>query len=119
VAKKEQITIWHKSNCAKSCEVMTVLKKEGVKPTIFEYLVTPPTEEQVKEILSLLGIPAAELIRKKEPIYKEQFADKKMTEAKWIKAMVKYPILIERPILIKNGKALIGRPTERIYEIIK
>lgn|SRR5574337_223382 len=116
---KNTLKIWHKSNCSKSCEVMKALKDEGVKPEIFEYLVTPPTEEELRAVLKKLGIPAEELIRKKEPVYKEKFEGKKMTEEKWIKAMVKYPILIERPILIKGNKAIIGRPTERIYEFIK
>ncbi|HEU4718151.1 MAG TPA: arsenate reductase (glutaredoxin) [Bacteroidia bacterium] len=114
-----KITIWHKNTCAKSCEVMKVLKDEGVKPSVFEYLVTPPTEEQLRDILKKLGIPAEELIRKKEPIYKEKFAGKKMTEEKWIKAMVKYPILIERPIIIKGNKAIIGRPTEKVIPFVE
>lgn len=117
--QKHDITIWHKSNCAKSCEVMSVLKGAGVKPQIFEYLVTPPTEEQLKEILQLLGIKAEALVRKKEPIYQEKYKDKKMSDKQWIKAMIKYPILIERPILIENGKAFIGRPTEKVIEYLK
>ncbi|TND08770.1 MAG: arsenate reductase [Bacteroidetes bacterium] len=117
--KKQDITIWHKSNCAKSCEVMSVLKKEKVKPEVFLYLETPPTEEELKDILKKLGIKAEELVRKKEPIYKEKYEGKKMTEAQWIKAMIKNPILIERPILIMGDKALIGRPTERVWELIE
>lgn len=116
---KNKITIWHKNTCSKSCEVMSVLKKEGVAPEVFEYMVTPPSQADIEAVLKKLGIPAESLIRKKESIYKEKFAGKKMTEEKWIKAMVKYPILIERPILIKGNKAIIGRPTERIFEIIK
>lgn len=116
--KKEKITIWHKSSCAKSCEVMKVMKSAGVLPEVFEYLLTPPTEEELKSVLKKLGIPAEELIRKKEKIYKEKFEGKKMTEEKWIKAMVKHPILIERPILVKGNKAIVGRPTERVFEII-
>lgn len=116
---KKEIQIWHKKTCSKSCEVMNVLKEEGIKPTVFEYIVTPPTEEQIRDILKKLGIPAEELIRKKEPIYKEKFADKKMTEEKWIKAMVKYPILIERPIIIKGNKAIIGRPTEKVIPFVE
>ncbi len=97
---------------------MSLLKEHKVKPEIFLYAETPPTEEAIKEVLKKLGIKAEELIRKKEKIYKEKFAGKKMSEEKWIKAMVKFPILIERPIVIKGNKAVIGRPTERILEII-
>ena len=115
---KEKITVWHKTTCSKSCEVMSLLKKKKVKPEVFLYLETVPTEEEIKSVLKKLGMQAEELIRKKESIFKEKFADKKMSEEKWIKAMVKYPILIERPIVIKGNKAVIGRPTEKILEII-
>lgn len=114
----ERIEVWHKTTCSKSCEVMSLLKKKKVMPDIFLYSVTPPTEEEIKLVLKKLGIPAEQLIRKKESIFKEKFVGKKMTEEKWIKAMAKYPILIERPIVIKGNKAVIGRPTERILEII-
>src|ERR1700743_46958 len=108
VSPAERIEMWHKTTCSKSCEVMTVLKKKKVAPEVFLYLETPPTAEKITEVLKKLGIKAEELIRKKEKIYKEKFEGKKMTEEKWIKAMVKYPILIERPILIKGNKAIIG-----------
>ena len=116
--KKEKITIWHKTTCSKSCEVMNVLKEKKIVPEVFLYVETPPSAEEIVAVLKKLGIKAEELIRKKEKIYKEKFEGKKMTEEKWIKAMVKYPILIERPIVIKGNKAVIGRPTEKILELI-
>lgn len=97
---------------------MEVLKKKKIVPDVFLYAVTPPNEAEIKAVLKKLGISAEELIRKKENIYKEKFEGKKMNEEKWIKAMVKYPILIERPIIIKGNKAVIGRPIEKILEII-
>ena len=118
MAKKENITVWHKTTCSKSCEVMSLLKEHKIKPDIFLYSENAPTEDEIKNVLKKLGIKAEELIRKKEKIYKEKFEGKKMTEEKWIKAMVKFPILIERPIVIKGNKAVIGRPTEKILEII-
>jgi arsenate reductase len=116
--KTEKLVMWHKTNCAKSCEVMKALKEEHVLPETFLYLVTPPSADDIKSVLQKLGMKAEELVRKKEPVYKENYAGKKMTEAQWIKALVKHPVLIERPILIKGDKAIIGRPTERIYEFI-
>lgn len=115
---QHNITIWHKTTCSKSCEVMSLLKEHKVKPDVFLYVETPPTEAEIRDVLKKLGIKAEALIRKKESIYKEKFEGKKMTEEKWIKAMVKFPILIERPIVIKGNKAVIGRPTEKILEII-
>lgn len=97
---------------------MNVLKDKKIMPEVFLYVETPPSEEEIRDVLKKLGIKAEELIRKKEKIYKEKFEGKKMTEEKWIKAMVKYPILIERPIVIKGNKAVIGRPTERVLEVI-
>lgn len=116
---KEKITIWHKNTCSTSRTALDLLKEKKVLPDIFHYLETPPTEEELKSLLKKLGIPAEQLIRKKESIYKEKFEGKKMTEEKWIKAMLKYPVLIERPIVIKGNKAVIGRPVEKILEIIK
>ncbi|CAN5438123.1 arsenate reductase (glutaredoxin) [soil metagenome] len=97
---------------------MDILKKKKIEPEIFLYSVNPPSEDEIKALLKKLGIKAEELIRKKEKIYKEKFEGKKMTEEKWIKAMAKYPLLIERPIVIKGNKAVIGRPIEKILEII-
>lgn len=116
--KSEKIVVWHKTTCSTSCKVMDVLKKKKIMPDVFLYSVTPPSEEEIKSVLAKLGIPAEQLIRKKESIFKEKFEGKKMTEEKWIKAMVKYPILIERPIIIKGKKAVIGRPIEKVLEII-
>lgn len=116
--KPEKLVMWHKTNCAKSCEVMKALKEEHVLPETFLYLVTPPSADDIKAVLQKLGMKAEELVRKKEPVYKENYAGKTLSESQWIKAMVKHPVLIERPILIKGDKAIIGRPTERIYEFI-
>ena len=115
---KGRIEVWHKTTCSKSCEVMNLLKKKKIRPDVFLYSEAAPSEEEIKSVLKKLGIKAEELIRKKEKIYKEKFEGKKMTEEKWIKAMAKYPILIERPIVIKGNKAVIGRPTEKILEIL-
>ncbi len=118
VSSAERIEVWHKTTCSTSCKVMDVLKKKKIVPDVFLYSVTPPTEDEIRAVLKKLGIKAEELIRKKESIYKEKFLDKKMTEEKWIKAMAKYPVLIERPIVINGNKAVIGRPIEKILEII-
>jgi arsenate reductase (glutaredoxin) len=116
--KKNKLVMWHKSTCSKSCEVMQALKKAGVKPEVYEYLEESPTEEMLIDVLEKLGMKAEDLVRKKERIYREKFEGEKLTEEQWLKILVKYPLLIERPILIKGNKAIIARPTERIKEII-
>ncbi len=97
----------------------TILTEAGYVPEYFEYMKSPLTEADLSALLDLLKIDPENLLRKKEQLYKMQFAGKKMTKIQWIKAMVKYPELIERPIIIKGDKAFIGRPLERVVEFCK
>jgi arsenate reductase len=83
-----------------------------------EYLVEVPSEKEIKEILKMLGMKAEDLVRKKEKLFKEKYEGKKLSNTEWIKILHKNPILIERPIFVKDGKAIIGRPVERVLEII-
>ncbi len=83
-----------------------------------EYLLEPPTKEELKVLIKKLGIQPEELVRKKEPIYLEKFEGKTLSNTQWITAMVKYPILIERPIVVKGNKAVICRPPEKLLEFL-
>ncbi len=113
------IKIYHNVRCSKSRDVCTILKKKKVKAEVIEYLKTPPSPEEIKELLKMLGMKAEELVRKKEPLFIEKFAGKKFTNAQWIKILSKNPILIERPIIVKGDKAIIGRPPEKVLEFLK
>jgi arsenate reductase len=113
------LTIYHNARCSKSRDVCTILEKKKVKVKTVEYMHTPPTEEELKELLKMLGMKASELVRTKEPLYEEKYKDKKITQARWLKILVKNPILIERPIIVKGKKAIIGRPPERVLEFLK
>jgi arsenate reductase len=110
--------IYHNPRCGKSRDTLAILIEKGEDVQIVEYLKEVPTSEQLSEILALLGIAAEELIRKGETAYKENFKGKNLTEEEWISAMVAYPKLIERPIVLKNGKAAIGRPPENVLAIL-
>lgn len=113
------LKVYFKSNCATCQTALQVIKNNT--DTEFEkteYLVDIPSEKEIKEILQLLGIKAAQLVRKKEPLYKEQYEGKKISNAKWIKILHQNPILIERPILVLGDKAIIGRPVETIVEFL-
>ncbi|MFT6855224.1 MAG: arsenate reductase [Cyclobacteriaceae bacterium] len=110
--------IYHNPRCGKSRDTLAILIEKGEDVQIVEYLKEVPTSEQLSEILALLGIAAEELIRKGETAYKENFKGKNLTEEEWISAMVAYPKLIERPIVVKNGKAAIGRPPENVLAIL-
>lgn len=115
----EKVTLYYNPRCSKCREALCVLEEKGIKPEIVEYLKTPPTEKQLKEILKKLGLKAEELLRKKEPLFIEKYKGKKLSEAEWVTVMCKNPVLIERPIAIEGNKAIIGRPAERVIEILK
>lgn len=113
------ISIYHNPRCSKSRQTLALLEQHRVKPEIIEYLKTPPTPAELKTVLSQLAINARELLRKGEAAYKElNLADKSLTDQQLIQAMCEHPKLIERPIVIHNGKAKIGRPPEAVLEII-
>ena len=114
------LKIYFKPNCA-TCQTAMKFVKENTKEKIetVEYLVEVPTQKDIKDILRMLGIKAEQLVRKKEPVYKELFEGKKISNNEWIKIFVKHPILIERPIVVLGDKAIIGRPPETIVEFLK
>ncbi len=110
--------LYHNTRCRKSREALNMLEENGRSPEIREYLKETLTAQEIKDLLVLLNIKAENLIRKNEKEFIENFKGKEMTESMWIKAMVKYPKLIQRPILINNDQAVIGRPPELILDII-
>ena len=113
------VTIWHNPRCSKSRNAVALLEEKGVESEVVKYLDTPPSKEELVAMLKMLGISARELMRTKEDIYKALDLKNEHDEEKLIEAMVENPKLIERPIVIKDGKAAIGRPIENIIELIK
>ncbi|NQV80189.1 MAG: arsenate reductase (glutaredoxin) [Alphaproteobacteria bacterium] len=113
------VTIYHNPRCSKSRQTLALLEEKGVSPTIIEYLKTPPSVKTLATILSSLGKEPRELMRRGEAAYAMLgLDDPKKTRAQLIKAMVENPILIERPIVLANGKAAIGRPPEDVLSIL-
>ena len=113
------ITIYHNPKCSKSRQTLELLAKQGIKPVINEYLKIPPTAEKIKEFLKKLGYAPRDLMRKKETTYTlHNLDDPSLTNDTLIEFMVKHPILIERPIVLANEKAAIGRPPEQVLEIL-
>ncbi len=112
------VTIWHNPRCSKSRNAVTLLEEKGIEAEVVKYLDTPPSKEELKEVLKMLGISARELMRTKEAIYKELNLKEETDEDKLIEAMVENPKLIERPVVIKEGKAAIGRPIENIIDLL-
>ncbi len=111
------IQIYHNNRCRKSRETLALLEDKTSDFEIVEYLKTPPSQEELASVLQKLKIPASKLIRKTEAIYKEHYKGKALSEEEWIVAMIENPKLIERPIVIKGDKAVIGRPPENIEDL--
>ncbi len=112
------IKIWHNPRCSKSRNSLNLLEDKGVDVEVVKYLETSHTHDEIANLLKMLGMSARELMRTKESIYKELNLKDENDENKLIDAMVKNPKLIERPIVIKDGKAVIGRPIENIIELV-
>ncbi|WP_258099032.1 arsenate reductase (glutaredoxin) [Marinoscillum pacificum] len=110
--------IFHNPRCRKSRETLQLLADKNEDVEIVEYLNTPPTVSELKDIVRLLGIKPEQLLRKGEAIFKEEFKGKELSDDEWIEVMVANPKLIERPIVIKNGKAALGRPPENVLDIL-
>jgi arsenate reductase (glutaredoxin) len=111
-------TIYHNPKCTKSRQTLALLQEHEVEPKIVEYLKTPPTAAELKSILTKLGMKPEQLVRKGEDIYKTNYAGKTLTDAQWIDAMVKHPILIERPIVLSGERAVLGRPPENVQQLL-
>ena len=112
------LTIYHNPKCSKSRETLALLRAHRVEPRIIEYLKTPPTAAELKSVVAKLGIRPEQLVRKGEPVYKSKYAGRSLSDAEWIEAMVKNPILIERPIVVAGRKAAIGRPPDSVLALI-
>jgi arsenate reductase len=113
------VTLYHNPRCSKSRQTLELLRNRGVEPDIVEYLKTPPDAEQLDDILHWLNLEPRALMRKTETLYREAgLDDPSLDRAKLIAAMVAHPILIERPIVLANGKAAIGRPPENVLSIL-
>ena len=114
------MTIWHNPKCSKSRQCLAWLEERSDEIEIVNYLQTPPSAKVLKEVLSMLGMRPRELMRVQEAEYKNLgLNDESLSDEVLIDAMVSMPKLIERPIVIKNGKAALGRPLENVMELVR
>ena len=111
------VTMYHNPRCNTSRKTLALLREKGVEPVIIEYLKTPPSAPELKKILGQLKMPAAKLLRKKEAAA-AGIDPKALSEDALIAAMVKNPIIIERPIVISGAKAALGRPPEAVLSVV-
>ncbi len=110
--------IYHNPRCSKSRQTLKILRDNGIEPIIIEYLKDSPTSEELSEVLSFLNMKAEDVIRKGETIYKENFKGQDFSNEEWIQILSENPKLIERPIVIKNKKAVLGRPPENVLNLL-
>ena len=111
--------VYSNPKCSKCVETLSLLEEQGVEVEIINYLETPPTKEELREIIQKLGITPLELVRKNEVIFHQRYLGKYLSDEAWIAAMVADPILIERPIVINENEAVIGRPPSLVLTILK
>ena len=110
--------IYHNPRCSKSRQTLALLQENGVEPEVVLYLDNVPTTDGLKGLLTKLGISPMQLVRKGESIWKEKFKGKELTDDEIIVAMIANPKLIERPIVVKDQTAVLGRPPENALELI-
>ena len=113
------LVIYHNPRCSKSRQTLALLRERGLEPEIVLYLESPPSEAGLEELLDKLGMPARDLMRRKEAPYRELgLDDPSLTRAELVAAMASHPILIERPVVVSGTRAALGRPPERVLEIL-
>lgn len=112
------ITIYHNPRCSKSRQGLEVLKDSGKDFKVREYLKEPVSEEELSEVLEKLGMAPIELVRTEEKIWKENYKGKDLSDKELIRVMTEHPKLIQRPIVVKDNSAVVGRPASNITELI-
>jgi len=114
-----ELTLYHNPRCSKSRSALELLEGRGLPPTIIRYLETPPTDAELQDVLNKLGIAPRQLLRTGEDEYKQlNLANPDLSDEQLIEAMVAHPRLIERPILVAGDRATVGRPPEKVLEIL-
>ena len=111
--------IYHNPRCSKSRQALALLQEAGCEVEVIEYLKTPPTPDELADVISKLGITSEQLVRKKEAVFRELgLHEQTLTEEQWLRLLCENPRLIERPIVIKGQQAIIGRPPELIQTLL-
>ena len=110
--------IFHNPRCSKSRQTLQIIKDAGVEVEVIEYLNLTPTEKELEEVLVKLNMSAEEILRKGEDIFKQNYKGKTFSNKEWIKIMIENPKLIERPIVIKGNRAVLGRPPENVNDLL-
>ena len=117
-APSPEVVIYHNARCSKSRSACEIVAGRGIEARIVEYLKTPPSLDELRTVLQKLGMKASELVRRGEEEYKQHYAGRTLTEDEWLDAMAEHPILIARPIVVRGDRAVVGRPPEKVLELL-
>ena len=112
------LRIYHNARCSKRRSVCALVAESGRSAEIINYLETPPTREELKKLLKMLNMTGEALIRKGEPVFQSDYAGRSLSEEDCLDALVAHPVLMERPIVVRGDRAVIGRPPERVLELL-
>ena len=112
------LRIFHNSRCSKSRAAYQLIAEKGVEVEVIDYLRTPPSREQLRDLVHKLGMKPEQLVRRGEAVFKENYAGRTLNDDEWLQAMVDHPILIERPIVVRGEQAVLGRPPEKVLELL-
>lgn len=115
---EKPVVIYHNARCSKSRSACEIIAANGIDPVVIDYLKTHPGKEELRGLLTKLGMKPEELVRRSEDVFKELYAGKTLSDEEWLDALAAHPILIERPIVVRGDKAVIGRPTEKVQELL-
>ncbi len=116
----QTLTIYHNPRCSKSREALKIFRAKGIEPKIIEYLRNPPDKSTLKRLTKMLGIDAEMLVRKNEPSFKVMhLSEAELSTEQWLELLHQNPVLLQRPIIIANNKAIIGRPSEKVSEFLE
>jgi arsenate reductase len=114
----EEIVLYHNNKCGKSRSALALLREKGLEPQLRYYLVDPPSRQQLVELLRKLGMKAEDLVRKNEPLYRNRFGGRTYSEEEWVDILAANPILVQRPVFIRGDRAVVGRPPEKVLELL-
>lgn len=117
---QDTFTIWHNPRCSKSRATLALLRENGVEPEIVEYLEQPPDAAEIERVLDLLQVGPRELMRRNEAPYAENgLDDEALDRGELVRAMVEHPVLIQRPVVIRGQRAVVGRPPENVLSLLR
>ena len=113
------VRIYHNRRCSKSRAACQLVAQSGLPAEIIDYLETPPSRDELRVLLRQLGMPAADLVRRGEAVFRQLYAGRTLSDDEWLDALVAHPILIERPIVVRGDRAVVGRPPEKVLELLQ